>query len=459
MDYSLFKKVIKLSFIFCLTISLILTCSTRSLAQISLFTPPSNNPKTETPPWDLNQAYTCGRFWCSNVHIYDDTGNLRKTLLTPELTVATLKQLNQPLEVTRKLEGRSKLIEEIFNDIFLNILEEETIEVDDYIEDNLRFWLPRTLKNLLHIAQIKPYHPWTPKIEIGTRNNQTVIYTPEQLELGIPAQTIVTVTHIDAKANRTTVDKLAQTWKKSIRLSFSTAFWGYEFDQKYFGLRWGISAIILAIILIIIGLIEFFRTLFKKYVNYLRCELQKLTKQMAVYGEAVGSSHNSISVDFNHSSEPSNKRPIEQKEIFKKTIKKPILFLRFVILPLIIIKNLIRKNKWLYSTLKNSQQKLFLRKQTWIKQKINLTKLLLSILLILQIFILSCGLTLIIFTFRSSRFFSVYLLSETTVLIIFWMILILVDKFSDFFVDYSLNRWAVEAQVIHPESNRYSNQE
>ena len=108
-------------------------------------------------------------------------------------------------------------------------------------------------------------------------------------------------------------------------------------------------------------------------MNYLRCELQKLTKQMAVYGEAVGSSHNSISVDFNHSSEPSNKRPIEQKEIFKKTIKKPILFLRFVILPLIIIKNLIRKNKWLYSTLKNSQQKLFLRKQTWIKQKINLT--------------------------------------------------------------------------------------
>ncbi len=36
------------------------------------------------------------------------------------------------------------------------------------------------------------------------------------------------------------------------------------------------------------------------------------------------------------------------------------------------------------------------------------------------------------------------------------MSLILVDKFSDFFVDYSLNRWAIEGQVINPESNRYT---
>ena len=179
---------------------------------------------TETPPWDLNQAYTCGRLWCSNVHIYDDTANLRKTLLTPEFTGAALKQLNQPLEVTKKLEGRAKLIEGVFNNIVLNILEKETIEEEDYIEDNLRFWLPRTLKKLFDFSQIKPYHPWTPRVEIGIRNNHTVIYTPEQFDLGIPAQTIVTVTKIDAKANRTTVDKLAQNWQKTIRLSFSTAF-------------------------------------------------------------------------------------------------------------------------------------------------------------------------------------------------------------------------------------------
>ena len=121
----MFKQLIKVSINFCLTVSLILTDPSRSLGQI------------ETPPWDLNQAYTCGRFWCSNVHIYDDTANLRKTLLTPEFTGAALKQLNQPLEVTKKLEGRAKLIEGVFNNIVLNILEKETIEEEDYIEDNI----------------------------------------------------------------------------------------------------------------------------------------------------------------------------------------------------------------------------------------------------------------------------------------------------------------------------------
>lgn len=399
-NYSLFKQVIKLIIIFCLTVSFVLTYPTRSLGQISLFTPPTNNPMTETPPWDLNQAYTCGRFWCSNVHIYDDTANLRKTLLTPELTVAALKQLNQPLEVTKKLEGRAKLIEGVFNNIFLNIIAKETIEEDDYIEDNLKFWLPRSLKELFNFSHIKPYHPWTPRVEIGVRNNHTVIYTPEQFDLGIPAQTIVTVTEIDAKANRTTIEQLAKNWLKTIRLSFSTAFWGYEFDQKYFGLRWVIVAIIVVIILIIIFLIELFRILFKKYTNNLRYELQKLTKKMAVHGEAIGSSNNPISVNFNYSSQPSDKLTVEQQEILKKSIKNPTMFLKLVMLPYILVKKLIRKNKWLFSTLKNSQQKLFLKKQTWIKQKINFTKLLLSVLFIFQLLIMAFGLTIITFTFR-----------------------------------------------------------
>ncbi|MDJ0507773.1 MAG: mechanosensitive ion channel family protein [Crocosphaera sp.] len=456
MNYSLFKHVIKLIIIFALTLSFILTLPTRSVGQIPLFTAPTKNPMTKTPPWDLNQAYTCGRFWCSNVHIYDDTANLRKTLLTPELTVAALKKLNQPLEVAQELEQRAKLIQGVFNNIILNIIEQETIEEDDYLEDNLKFWLPRHLKKLFHFSQIKPYHPWTPKVEIGIRNNHIVIYTPEQFELGIPAQTIVTVTSIDAKANRTTIDKLAKTWQEAIRLSFSTAFWGYEFDRKYFGLRWVSAAIILVITLLIIGLIEFVRTFFKKYTNHLRHELQKLTKEMAVYGEAIGSSNNRISVNFEQGSEPLNNQRIEKQTNPQKSITKIKVFFKFFIIPYIITRKLIKKNKWLYSTLKYSQQKLFLRKQTWIKQKSNFSKLLLSILLLLQLLTMAFGLTIIIFIFRSTRFFSVYLLGETTILIVFWISLILVDKILDFIVDYSLNRWANEAQIINPESNRYT---
>ena len=121
---------------------------------------------------------------------------------------------------------------------------------------------------------------------------------------------------------------------------------------------------------------------------------------MAVHGEAIGSSNNPISVNFNYSSQPSDKLTVEQQEILKKSIKNPTMFLKLVMLPYILVKKLIRKNKWLFSTLKNSQQKLFLKKQTWIKQKINFTKLLLSVLFIFQLLIMAFGLTIITFTFR-----------------------------------------------------------
>ena len=76
--------------------------------------------------------------------------------------------------------------------------------------------------------------------------------------------------------------------------------------------------------------------------------------------------------------------------------------------------------------------------------------------LILQLLVILLVLVVITFTFRHTRFFSVYLLTETLRLILVWIGLTLVDKVGDFAIDYYLNRWAKQAQMNDPTSNRYT---
>jgi hypothetical protein len=109
------KKLIKWLIIFSMSLTLTLTWIPISLGQIPLFNAPADPNPTQTPPWDLNQAYACGRFWCSNVYIYDDNRTIQRallrierTLLTPELTLATFKELDQTnIEVAQILEQRA----------------------------------------------------------------------------------------------------------------------------------------------------------------------------------------------------------------------------------------------------------------------------------------------------------------------------------------------------------------
>uniref|UniRef100_UPI0018E4ED0F hypothetical protein n=1 Tax=Cyanothece sp. BG0011 TaxID=2082950 RepID=UPI0018E4ED0F len=69
----MFKKKLKFIIILGLSFLLTLTSIKPSLGQISLFSPSTNPQPAQTAPWDLNKAYTCGRFWCSDVYIYDDS--------------------------------------------------------------------------------------------------------------------------------------------------------------------------------------------------------------------------------------------------------------------------------------------------------------------------------------------------------------------------------------------------
>lgn len=441
-------------FIIIVTLSFTLTIiwSPKSVGQIPfpLFTTSTDPTPTQAAPWDLNQAYACGRFWCSDVYIHDDSRQLQTTLLTPELTLADLKKLDQNnIEAAQALEQRAKLVQQVFEKIVRSISNSQRTAEVPYISD-WQFWLPTSFKELWSPATLKPPHPWTPNIEIGIKNQQTVIFIPDQFDLGIASQSIVTVTEIDAKANGTTVEELAKIWRNSIIISFSNALWGNEFDRQYPGWRWAIAGIIMVIALLLILLIMLIRRYQRKWNNNLKRELDNLTAILTNNPESQTSKqaesevHQSLNELNGLDNQADNK-------------KKKINLFSFLSNKLVdSLKKVLRKNQWLYSKLHHSRQKLSLQQQTIIKQKINFYQLLMRIELILELLIFLFALVIVCLTFRQTRFFSVYLLKETLLLITLWTTLILIDKLGDFAIDYYLNRWATEAQINRGNSDRYT---
>ncbi|MDJ0846574.1 mechanosensitive ion channel family protein [Crocosphaera sp.] len=350
-------------------------------------------------------------------------------------------------EVTQLIEKRAKVIEQVFNRIVQNIIRNqpnsEKIEITDW-----KFWIPSSVRNLWKSTPIKPLHPWTPTIKIGIKNNHTVVYIPDEFDLGIASQSLITVTAIDARANGTTVENLAKIWQTNIRLSFSNAFWGYEFDQRYPKHRWIFSAIVLGVGFLSIFILELIRKFLRTWDNKLRKKLKDLTESITLNPEAVTSSN------LNEKANNSNKK--ETNNVSVNSNKKKVKLLLFLNEIFKIIKKIIKKNKWFYTQLSSSKEKIILQQQNLIEQQRNSYHLLLRVSFIFQLFSLLASLIIITLIFRDARFLSVYLLRESLNLMFLWIVLIILDKITDFIIDYYLHRWANQAQVINPTSNRYT---
>ena len=99
-----FKKTIKFIIISILSLTLSLTLSPQTLGQIPLFMPgnDSQNPQLTSNPWDLHQAFRCGRFWCSEINFID--GEVKQGL-TADLTLAAAQDINRSnVEIVQQLE-------------------------------------------------------------------------------------------------------------------------------------------------------------------------------------------------------------------------------------------------------------------------------------------------------------------------------------------------------------------
>lgn len=166
---SQFMKTARFVSIFSLAVLLILTIQPWAIAQLPFLTQQPITPhEHNTPWWDLNKAQPCGRYWCSEVHLYS-TKVLKGELM---LAARTDLQSDRPDEAIIEVEQRAKLVQSSINR-GINTITNNFQFPHSADGKNWNFWW--------FWNQDKPKHPLTPRLAVGIKNNQTVIYAPPQL--------------------------------------------------------------------------------------------------------------------------------------------------------------------------------------------------------------------------------------------------------------------------------------
>ena len=315
------------------------------------------------------------------------------------------------------------------------------------------------------IFETLPLHPLTPKIEVGIKNGQTVIFVPAQPELGLSPETIVTVTQDDSIYNGKPVQKLANQWRNIIREDLSEALWGYEFDRLFPWARLGIIGMIFILTIVpiifmtvISGFIHNLDLQLKQKIRELQ-ELAKLEKRASFYNQPESSEIASDNPEKETALIDVIRDKTETKEILNTPKKQNIKS----ILKLSLFKKInltYHKIQQLILTklqdLTKGLPQLSLAYQNIVKQLKNLTVFLLKLLFWLRFLLLFVGLGLIVSVYPNTRVASFFFIVQAIFLPIIWMLVSLGDTIASFVIDYYLNRWAKEAQVVAPNSNRYT---
>ena len=290
--FSLLKKTSRFIIIALLSFTLTLTFVPSSFGQFPLSVSSTSKEIPILPRWDPNKARKCGQFWCSDVFFY---GGKRLLIFDPfKSTLADFfahgtevrdnrnkftlgafilnpEKPDQSLQETAfHLEQRAKLVQDIFKNIFFKVINTQP----KFPISNQKDW------HFWQLATQKPLHPLTPRIGVGLEKGQTVVFVPEQKELGLTAQTIVTVTELDSRVNAKSISELAEAWQVLISKSISNVLWGYEFDLRYPWLRIIFVGVIIFILLILIQITRFLRRFLRSWKKNVRKQMKKLTDSL-----------------------------------------------------------------------------------------------------------------------------------------------------------------------------------
>ncbi|WP_373481417.1 mechanosensitive ion channel family protein [Geminocystis sp.] len=414
------QKIISYLLVFLFTLFVVLPVK----AQIPFFPAPETlDAFPETPTWDLNKAEPCGRFLCSSVFFFSDLDFRRERII-----VALPRDITKSTrEVALEVEQRARFIQTVFRGIFNNM---RTFIINNPVEErkNRNFWL---------ITNEKPLHPATPIVEVGIENSQTVIYVTLNPKIGLVQQAILTVTEADARANTTTISQLAQTWRNKIRESFSNALWGLEMDIQRPFLRINVPITIIIITFSLITFIRILKKILKKWHRNLQKEFHEIYETLKVNPEE------------NFSQNTTSKEVKSQS--YQKTSKNLNLIQKIFTRGVNDTKEVIQESL-------SFSAKLFLvdfnQRRNFIKQKMNLIELISNLLFLNQITLILFCVAVILVTFRDTRFLFNLFFTQSILLPLIWIAMVLTDKIIDFWIDNLLDDWAKAKQEINPNSNR-----
>lgn len=411
------------------------------------FFPTVESPQSEEPIFDwFNRSYQCGNLRCSNVWFHG----------TPTLTVASLPPtLTEDGNANISVQQRAKKIEINLKQILkatLNSAETQprqaTGETSDkpeveptIVPDPLELIKNRPTASETEEADKSDLHPATPLIEVGILNNQTVIFVPKQP--GIPRQTLLTVTESDAIANfQSDPEELAIMWRDRLRSEFSNAIQErQDISNNPLQRPLIISSIAVGVIILTLALLWLQKRLGKKE-RELKKQLNDFKKSLAAETESV-TSENAIK---------SNKKKESAKT--QKSVSEPkIRASRCLLFAL-------TKTEFALATqlarLWETFPELSLKKQTDLKQERNTTVMLRLVLRWLLVSLLVSAMGIIFFIYPDTRAFTVFLWSQSILILLIWLLASLADKGSNFLVDLWLQRWAEQAQQTSSYPQRYT---
>lgn len=292
-------------------------------------------------------------------------------------------------------------------------------------------------------------HPLTPKVEVGIKNSQTVVFFPSQPELGLTQQTLVTVNQADEIANGKPVDILAHEWRNRIQDSFDKALWNHELDRQYPWYRYQLSSVFVVVAAVLVTILSFGRKFFIQRDRLLAQELRLLTQSLTKDIEAEVIDPTAEPTDTRaEPSEPGAEAKTDQPSQRKFPWQRPW------------VKDIPFSHE-LKDRVNNAWQNigdlatLNLRQQTWLKQRRNLSVLLAWTLLWLQVSCIFITIAIIVYIFPGIRPFTILFIGQAMYFPLLWIGLTLLDKIAGIFVDGFLNRWAREQQRYKGTSNRY----
>ena len=435
---------------------------------------PSGEVQAQTKPWwDLNKARRCGKLWCSDVVFRQ----FPLSRFFDDFTVATQPQTDKPLpQVIEEAESRAETVEETFYAILDQIVKYQVQQVESdrkpvlppYLERQTRkwsFWL---------VTNEKPTHPLVPKVAIGIKNEQTVIFVPNQPDLGLTQQTLITITQPDSIHNGLSIEDLGEQWRELIQTCISEALWGRHFDYLLPWARPLLITVLLILTLVPIfalsGMRQFLRGLDRKVRQRLNEIAQAVREEkIAAYSKnVVGIAAETLNAENSADignveasvtaadqtpvhSEPVS--PIEETVVAETAVGLP------AGKPLILFQRLVLKvQKFITERVQEliALPQRGLKHQNLLKQLHNLLQLLLRLLFMTRLVILMLGVVLITVIHPETRLQAVFLLKQAIVIPLIWVSVVLADLIMSFAIDHYLNQWALDAQLTYPQSKRYS---
>ena len=198
----------------------------------------------------------------------------------------------------------------------------------------------------------------------------------------------------------------------------------------------------------VLGILRHF---WKIWNRHLRGPLRALQESLTVDAEAFSSDESPIA-DTDSQSREKNQENSQRIKLnrssiiatLKKVIDRPD---KALAKATIIIENTVQN-------ITQNLPDLSLKKQGVIKRQQNIIQLFLGLFFWLQLFLLLLALTLIVLIFPETRRYTYFFLGPAIVIPLIWMSANIADKLTNLFIDFYLNRWAKNAQLINPNSNR-----